>query len=90
MTLRNQFLMATAVLAAASISAGCRAPGQRPVSSSAAAATKTYVEPGKKDEYLPVLLGRTLRAGVRGGIAVDAAHLDDSRIREVSGDRLRL
>ena len=27
MTLRNQFLMATAVMAAASISAGCRAPG---------------------------------------------------------------
>ena len=43
--------MATAVMAAASISAGCRAPGQRPVSSSAVAATKTYVEPGKKDEY---------------------------------------
>jgi nitrous-oxide reductase len=51
MTLRNQLLTATAVMAAAGIAAGCRAPGQRPVAATNVAATKTYVEPGKKDEY---------------------------------------
>jgi nitrous-oxide reductase len=51
MTLRIQLITVGVLMTAAGITAGCRAPGQRPVAATNFAATKTYVEPGKKDEY---------------------------------------
>ena len=39
---------------------------------------------------LPVLLGRALGPGLRRRPPVDAAHLDDSRLRALPGHRLRL
>ena len=91
MTLRNQFLMAGAPAGRREHQRGVsRRRGSAPVSSSAAAATKTYVEPGKKDEYYLFYSG-----GHSGQVYV--AGLPSMRhistipgLRAVSGDRLRL
>ena len=65
MTSRDLLFTTGVLLTAAAVTTGCRPPGPRTAATTAVAATATYVEPGKKDEVLPVLLRRPLGPGVR-------------------------
>jgi nitrous-oxide reductase len=51
MTSRDLLFTTGVLVTAAAVTTGCRPPGPRTAATTAVAATATYVEPGKKDEY---------------------------------------
>ena len=51
MTSRDLLFPTVVLVTAAAVTTGCRPPGPRTAATTAVAATATYVEPGKKDEY---------------------------------------
>ena len=51
MTSRDLLFTTGVLLTAADVTSGCRPPGPRTAATTAVAATTTYVEPGKNDEY---------------------------------------
>ncbi len=91
MSTRFPLLVGAGLAAALLATAGCNPPGARTAAASdTSAAAKSYRRAGREGRVLPVLLRRPLRPGLRRRPAVDAPHLDDSRLRAVSGHRLRL